>query len=425
MRHGRLLLVTQTLAGPDTREVSGPGRAWRYPGWRMVGVLAVTETISYAALFYAFAVIATPMRTELGASTGQISVALSLSLAVAGLSAPAVGRWVDRHGARALMSTGSLLAGAAVLGWSQARTVPQLYAAFVAIGLAAAMVLYEPAFALINTWFDRRRATALLVLTVVAGFSSTIFLPLTQAMVDRVGWRDAVVVLAVLVGACAGPHALVLRRAPRDLGLAPDGVDMPTADEPPSADECRTVSDAVGWLTVAKVAHAVAVTVVGVHLVAYLLHSGLTAGVAAAGAGALGIMSVTGRLAFTGAAARLGLARVAALMLAAQAAGVVVLLVVPGPAGLVTFVVLFGAGFGVMTIARAALLGGLVPVTRFAAVSGRQALAATVGRVGAPAAAGAAITAAGYTPVMLGVAACCLVGAAALVRVHTRSTVSG
>lgn len=413
--------MTRALAGPDTRAESGPARAWRYPGWRMVAVLAVTETIGYAALFYAFAVIATPMRAELGASTAQVSVALSLSLAVAGLSAPAVGRWVDRHGARALMTTGSLLAGLAVLGWSQARTVPQLYAAFVVVGLAAAMVLYEPAFAVINTWFVRRRATALLVLTVVAGFSSTIFLPLTQTMVDRVGWRGAVAVLAVLVGAGAVPHALVLRRAPQDLGLAPDGDDVPTADEDRPVPVVRDLAAAVAWLTVAKVAHAVAVTVVGVHLVAYLLHSGLPAGVAAAGAGALGLMSVTGRLAFTGAAARLGLARVAALMLAAQAAGVVVLLTVPGPAGLVAFVVLFGAGFGVMTIARAALLGGLVPATRFAAVSGHQALAATVGRVAAPAAAGAAITAAGYTPVMLAVAACCLAGAAALVRVHRQA----
>lgn len=421
MRFRGLLLVTPALAGPDTRTVAGSARAWRYPGWRMVAVLAVTETIGYAALFYAFAVIATPMRTELGASTGQVSVALSLSLAVAGIAAPAVGRWVDRHGTRALMTAGSLLAGAAVFGWSQARTVPQVYAAFAAVGLAAAMVLYEPAFALINTWFTRRRATALLVLTVVAGFSSTIFLPLTQAMVDRFGWRDAVAVLAVLVGACAIPHALVLRRAPQDLGLAPEGQDAPAPGESEAVQVVRGSSAAVGWLTVAKVAHAVAVTVVGVHLVAYLLHSGLSAGISAAGAGALGLMSVTGRLAFTGAAVRLGLARVAALMLIAQAVGVVVLLVVPGPTGLVAFVVLFGAGFGVMTIARAALLGGLVPVTRFAAVSGHQALAATVGRVAAPAAAGAAITAAGYTPVMLAVAACCLVGAAALVRVHRRA----
>ncbi|MGJ0223801.1 hypothetical protein ACQUZK_10400, partial [Streptococcus pyogenes] len=77
--------------------------------------------------------------------------ALSVSLAVGGLAAPVVGRWVDRHGARALMAVGSLLAGLSVLAWSQVRSVPQLYAAFVGVGLAGAMVLYEPAFAVVNT----------------------------------------------------------------------------------------------------------------------------------------------------------------------------------------------------------------------------------------------------------------------------------
>lgn len=174
-------------------------------------------------------------------------------------------------------------------------------------------------------------------------------------------------------------------------------------------------------LIVAHLGHAIAVTVVAVHLVAYLRDTGLSPAVAATGAGALGLMSVTGRLAFTGAAARLGLARVAALMLAAQAGGVALLLVLPHPAGLVTFVLLFGAGFGVMTIARAALLGELVPLETFAAASGRQALAATIGRVAAPAVAGAAITSMGYTPALIGVAVCCLIGAGALVLVGSVS----
>ncbi len=71
------------------------------------------------------------------------------------------------------MSLGSVLAGAGVLAWSQARALPHLYAAFVVVGVAGTIVLYEPAFAVINTWFRRRRPTALLTMTVVAGFSLT------------------------------------------------------------------------------------------------------------------------------------------------------------------------------------------------------------------------------------------------------------
>ena len=60
---------------------------------------------------------------------------------------------------------------------------------------------------------------------------------------------------------------------------------------------------------------------------------------------------------------------------------VAALLLLPRPTGLVVFVVLFGAGYGVMTIARAALLGTYVPQAVFGAVSGGQAMAAGAGRV--------------------------------------------
>ena len=53
----------------------------------MVGVLAVTETVAYGTLFYAFAVMVVPMRDALGATTAQVSGALSVSLAVGGLAA--------------------------------------------------------------------------------------------------------------------------------------------------------------------------------------------------------------------------------------------------------------------------------------------------------------------------------------------------
>ena len=121
------------------------------------------------------------------------------------------------------MTGGSLLGAASLVACSQARSLPQLYLAFVGVGIAGAAVLYEPAFAVINTWFRRDRHAALLTLTVVAGFASTIFLPLSQALVDAAGRRSALLVLAVLLAACAVPQALLLRRSPADLGLHPDG----------------------------------------------------------------------------------------------------------------------------------------------------------------------------------------------------------
>jgi MFS family permease len=393
----------------------------------MVWVLAVTETVSYAALFYCFAVMVVPMRADIGVTTAQASGALTLAIAVTGVAAVPVGRLLDRYGARWLMSGGSLLGSASVVAWAQADSLLALYLAFVGIGTAGALVLYDPAFAVVNTWFHRDRTSALLTITVVAGLSSTIFVPASQVLTDRVGWRAALLVMAGLLALCAVPQALVLRRSPADLLLAPDGREATTelAPEQPAArsapgdsalEEFRGLKSAwrsgsVRRLTLAGVLETVAVTIVAVHLVAYLRETGFTSTRAAVAAGALGVLSVAGRVVLSSLAGRVGLGRVAGVMVAGQAVGVAVLLAVPGLPGVVLFVLVFGAGYGVMTIARAALLGTYVPSSVFATVSGSQAMARNAGRVVAPVAGGTLITSLGYGAAFGAVAACSLAAA--------------
>src|SRR4051794_25679086 len=221
----------------------------------MVWALSVTTTVSYGVLLYAVSVLLPPMRRDLHASLGALSGAISLSIAVAGLLAPFVGAWLDRHGARALMTAGSLVAAASVAGWSQARSLPELYLAFAGIGVASAALFYDSGFAVINTWFDRDRHAALLTLTVVAGFASTVFLPTTQALIDATGWRDALLVLAGLCGATALPHVLLLRRRPGDHGTPSTGRPRMRSRPPPrhttasSGCSCATRSCAPAWPT--------------------------------------------------------------------------------------------------------------------------------------------------------------------------------
>lgn len=395
----------------------------------MVWALAATTTVNYGVLLYAIAVFLPVMRRDLGASLSELSAAVSLAIAVSGVLAPLAGAWLDRHGARALMTAGSIVGMLSVAGWSQSRSLPALYLSFAGIGVACAAVLYDAAFAVVNTWFDRDRNTALLTVTVVAGFASTIFLPASQGLIDWLGWRSALVVLAVLCGATAIPHALLLRRHPGDHGFAPDG--LPAAEEAPPVPEMphahgwlqlRDPSlqralrlQSVRWLTAGTVAVTTGVTVVVVHLVSYLHSRGYSPGVAAFGVGAIGILSVSGRIALTTLARRIRLARVAALMVAGQVVGVALLMTLPTPWGLITFVLAYGAGYGVITIARAALLSDYVPANVFARVSGVQALVVDVGRVIAPVAAGALISwTGGYRAMLLAVIGCSAFASASL-----------
>jgi MFS family permease len=417
--------VAAAAAEPAGAVAAAPGGAG-FHGWRIVHTLAIAQTISWGVLYYAFTVLLLPMQRELGFSTATLTGAFSLAVAVAGVAAVPVGRWVDRHGGRVLMSLGSAVGAGSVVAWSRVETVVGLYAVFALLGVVSAAVLYEPAFAVAVRWFRRERARALLRITLVAGFASTIFLPLTAALEGALGWRQALWVLAgILLAGTVAPYALVLRRDPADLGLAPDG--DPVADDPEATASTTRPSlratarwaarDRRFWsLTVAYATHTLAVVVVAVHLVPLLVEAGHPAGFAAVVVGSLGVLSVTGRVAVTGAVRRWPTHRVAAAAFAVQAVGALVLLGAGSSRGVVVVgVLLFGLGFGVGTITRPALTAEAFGTRDFATVAALSGIAATAGKAAGPVAAGLLRGATGgYAVVLVLVAAACLVAAGAV-----------
>src|SRR5215203_6144360 len=115
-----------------------------YYGWVIVATLALTETVSWGILYYAFSVFLVPMRTALDWSEATPTGAYSLALLVSGIAAPFVGRWIDRRGPRVLMAGGSLLGVAMVLAWSQVGNLLAYYLIWAGMGLAMSATLYDP-----------------------------------------------------------------------------------------------------------------------------------------------------------------------------------------------------------------------------------------------------------------------------------------
>lgn len=400
-----------------------------YYGWALVGTLGLTATVSYGILSYAFSAFITPMGAELGWSKTQITGAFSLAHVVAGLAAIPVGRWVDRHGARTLMVAGSVLAVALLVAWSGVRSVPAFYAVWAMMGVAMAAVLYEPAFAVVATWFRTRRSRALTLLTFMGGFASVIFVPVATVLVAREGWRSALLSLAVLYALLTIPmHALVLRRRPEDVGLAPDGAAPEAQRRDSHPGEVLPVSQAVRdvlrgasfrWTALAFMLSALTTTAVSVHVVPLLMERGHGAAFAGSAMGVLGLMALPGRLIFTPLGGYWSRGAVTASIFALQAVGIVCLLTARSAAGVWVFVVLFGAGFGAITPARAALIGDLVPSSMFGSVYGALALIVSLARAAAPvgasviyAAAGGALH--GYDTVLTTLIALCVASAAAV-----------
>lgn len=88
-------------------------------GWVVVAGLGVTELVSWGVLVYAFSAFVVPMSAELGWSPAALNAAYAVGVAVSGLVAAPVGRWLSAHGARWLMTAGSGLTVVALLCWSR------------------------------------------------------------------------------------------------------------------------------------------------------------------------------------------------------------------------------------------------------------------------------------------------------------------
>jgi len=400
-------------------------------GWRIVAALSVTETISYGILAYAFTVFVEPMRAEFGWSLAAVTGALSVSLLMSGVASLPVGRWLDAHGPRVLMSLGSTAAAALVLAWSFVDTLAAYYLVWLGLGVAQAAVLYDPAFAALAVWFRRRRGLALTVLTFVAGFASVIFIPLAGQLLEAHGWRGAVRWLAAILAIGTIPlHALVLRRRPADLGLDPDGAlaatltaaaaSTPAASSTPSAAAPRQAhaeersltareafaTPAFRWITVAFALSNFVISALAVHIVPLLLAAGRDPAQAALVGGAVGLMALPGRLVFTPLGDVVPRFVIAAILFLTQAAGVSMLLFGTGDALLWAFVLVYGLGFGAITPARAALVADTFGPASFGRINARMALVQAGARAAAPVAVGAAVTLThGYASSLVGLVA--------------------
>jgi len=377
-----------------------------YYGWVLVVTLGVTETISWGVLYYAFAVYLAPMQTELGWSRGDMTGAFSLALLLAGLTAIPVGRWLDRHGPRLLMTIGSIVATLLVLAWSRVASLEQLYLVWAAIGLTMAATLYDPAFATATRWFERQRVRALTAITLMAGFASTIFIPLAGWLVQAEGWRQSLATLAVIlaIGTIA-PHALLLRRRPEDLGMHPDGEPMVQRRGEPVPPSGMPVGQALRhasfrWLVVAFWLATLSTIAVGVHILPYLEDRGYDATFAASVTGLIGAMQVLARLLLAPFGNRPNPRLLAASILALQPLSLAVLLLVRTTPGIFLFVVLFGTQRGLSTLARPALLAELYGRAEYASIAGVLQFALSLAQAAAPVGAGIAYDLSGsYEPV--------------------------
>jgi MFS family permease len=318
----------------------------------MVWALGTTQVIGYGTLYYAFSVLAPAIGAEFGWPPQWVFGALSVALLAGGFLAPLAGHLADRFGAARTMVAGSVAAslllgaaGLAVDGYSFA-------AALIGMEIASSLVLYATAFAALVQAGAEQAQRRITYLTLIAGFASTLFWPLTAVLLEQLGWRGTYFVFA-------GLNLLVC--APLHYWLARGASAGPTAGKPP-----QSVAEA-GVLPVGRRNLALALMAAGFALGGLVL-SGVLLQIMpllqglSLGAGALIITTLFGPAQVLSRLVNMLLGRdlpptwLAVIAASLPPAGLAVLVTTaPSLAGAVVFAILFGLGSGLTSIVAGVL----------------------------------------------------------------------
>jgi MFS family permease len=211
---------------------------WYY-GWNVMAVQFICQGLVYGLGMFSFTFFVTPWMNEFGASRAELMWGTSLSIFGMGILAPFVGRAMVRVRVRTLtcagiatMAFGFLLISRATAAWQ----IVALYATCVAPGLTVTGPLVGQALG--AAWFRRNRGFAIGIGISGLAMGGLVVPPLSTALLLAFGWRDAHLILAVLLALTAIPLTyLVVRGSPAEAGVAPEPGDDRSPSVDPAVDE--------------------------------------------------------------------------------------------------------------------------------------------------------------------------------------------
>jgi MFS family permease len=370
--------------------------------------IGVAQLIAWGATFYAISPLLPLISSELDLPMSTLSIALTLGLVLNAVASLGVARWIHRNGARAPMVAGSVAATSALVVLATSHTSATALVAIAMLGTTHAALLYEPAFAAVSTQISDpiARTRAIQVITFWGGWAALWAMPTASLLATRFGWRWTLVALAALLAAyttrvhASLPPLVIHRQQPRSATPPPISVALATAF-------------ALG---------AFATTAVVINGLLLLADRHIPAATASIVLASLAPFQVFGRLWFMRRGGQLG-RHDGALPFAMVGVGVLALLAAPQVAALSIFVALFGAGTGLLTTMRAAVIVARLAPEHAALQLGSYSFVANIARAVAPAASSWIYTRVGYEHALLTFAAMAFV-AGALVWHATACAVS-
>ena len=371
----------------------------RESGRRSVVATFVTLGLTYG-VWYSFAVFLVALLRDFGWSRSVLAGAFSVFTLVHGLAAYPIGWCCDRFGPRRPVLVGAVLL---VAGLALDATVTRPWHFYLTFGvltsLGVATAGWVPAVVIVQRWYPQRVGTMLGFTS--AGIGVGIFLvgPLSQVLIDLVGWRDAYRALAVLIAVWIVPAALWLVRDPPRRTAAPGAGGVAAAE---ASLRAAAASRRFWLIALAQGSASFANQMLLAHQVAYLVDHGVTALAAASVVGVVGLGSIVGKGGGGWASDTVGreITYTTGMMLVATSIGTLGALALSGePGWAYVYGALIGVGYAVTAPLMPAVVSDLYRGRNFGAIFGAIQVANAVGGSAGPWAAGRIFDASGtYAP---------------------------
>ena len=369
---------------------------------RAIWTIGIGQMVNWGVLYYAFGVLLVPLEQSLHAPRWLVAGAFSLGLLVSAIAAPAVGRLADRGQGPAVMQAGGYIAAGLLIAWAGLPTIWITYLVWAGLGLCMAAILYEPVFAIVGRAYadadDRLRAIA--TITVMGGLASTAFLPGTTFLVSRIGWRAAVVALALVMAATT---LIVSRLSFRDTAFSVAG--LRDAVFGSSVQSTTAPASSLNRLVAVFAMSSIVNSALASNIVAALIERRLTPSRAAMIGGLFGVMQVPGRLLMTHKSFTPAPFPLLLVSFGLQIVGLVALMVETMQAAMWIGVIVFATGAGLTTLARPYLVLHVYGAGQAGRINGAIARGQQLARAAGPVSAAALASVAGYGKVFAALAA--------------------
>ena len=397
--------------------------SWRKRPSVVLWMLSTGQLISWGLVYYTFPLFVVPMEQELGWSRDALYGALSAGLLAAGLCSIPVGAWIDRGHGRKLMTGGSVLAAALLALWGQIESLPLFYVVWIGLGFCQAVILYEPAFAVITRVFGPDFRRAILLMTFLGGLASTFGIPFAQFLIEHLGWRPTLEVMAAVnLGVAFCIHWLFVP-GPGEKAVPIAAAPVKTSSSVPRRSPLAlAVRVPAFWgLVVAFAGYGLAFSAMSFHLIPLLVERGVEMNVVMIIIALIGPMQVVGRILLMAGQRLITTIQLGALVYFAFPIAMAMLaLGVHAFFWLVVFAVIYGVANGLVTILRGISVPEFIGPEGYGVVSGALTMPTNIMRAAGPLLASIGWSISGsYTPVLWALAvimlvAACGFGAAAL-----------